>query len=64
MYQITRYNVPYAAGFYRRSGEFIQVFPVKQVYSDKSDWLRAWSIFGDEMVVAYLRRPRVNVLNK
>ena len=55
-YQIVRFGVPYAAGYYRRPGEFIQVFPVKRVYPDKIDWLRTWSIFGDEEVVAYWRR--------
>ena len=59
-YQITRFNVPYAAGFYRKPGEFVQVFPIKRVYRDKSDWLLAWSIFGDEIVVAYYQKQKIN----
>ena len=57
IYQITRYGVPSSAGFYRRSGEFIQVFPSKRLFPDKASWLRAWDLFGDEQVVAQLRRP-------
>lgn len=56
IYQITRYGVPYTAGLYRRSGEFVQVFPFKQVYRDKTDWLRLWNIFGDETIVTHSRR--------
>jgi hypothetical protein len=63
LYQITRFDDPYTAGFYRKPGEFVQVFPVKRVYRDKVDWLRAWSIFGDEMVVAYYRRPKGSAPN-
>jgi len=57
IYQITRYGVPCSAGFYRRSGEFIQVFPSKRLFPHKASWLRAWDLFGDEQVVAQLRRP-------
>jgi hypothetical protein len=57
VYQITRYGIPSSAGFYRRSGEFIQVFPSKRLFPDKVSWLRAWDLFGDEQVVAQLRRP-------
>jgi hypothetical protein len=57
VYQITRFGVPCSVGFYRRSGEFIQVFPSKRLFSDKASWLRAWDLFGDEQVVAQLRHP-------
>jgi hypothetical protein len=59
-YTITRYGVPYAAGHYRQTGEFVQVFPVKRVYRDKTMWLRVWSIFGDETIEARWRRPTVS----
>ena len=55
IYQITRYGVPSSAGHYRSTGEFIQVFPHKSVYPDKMTWLRAWDLFGDEQVIAYVR---------
>jgi hypothetical protein len=58
-FQIVRFGVPYAAGHYRATGEFVQVFPVKQVFSSKTAWCRAWSIFGDEQVMTYFRRPAV-----
>ena len=57
VYQIVRHGIPSSAGFYRRIDEFIQVFPFKRVYPDKASWLRAWDLFGDEQVVAQLRRP-------
>ena len=56
IYQIVRYNVPSSVGHYRTSGEFVQVFPYKRVYRDKSDWVRAWHLFGDEVVMTYIRR--------
>jgi len=59
VYQIIRYGIPYAAGHYRTTGEFVQVFPVKQVFLSKTAWCRAWYIFGDEHVVTYFRRPAV-----
>ena len=55
-YMIMRCGVPCAAGYYRRPGMFIQVFPVKRIYRNKVDWLHTWNIFGDEEVIAYWRR--------
>jgi hypothetical protein len=56
-FQITRFGVPYAAGHYRSDGTLVQVFPVKQIFKDKGAWCKAWSIFGDEQVMTYFRRP-------
>ncbi len=58
-YQITRYGVPYAAGHYRRTGQFVQVFPIKRIYRDKMEWLRIWAIFGDETVEVRWHRPAI-----
>ncbi len=57
VYQIVRYGVPSSAGFSPRTRAFVQVFPFKRVYPDKSQWVRAWNLFGDEVVMTYLRRP-------
>jgi hypothetical protein len=57
IYQIVRYGVPSSAGHFRPSGEFVQVFPYKRVFRDKAQWASAWHIFGDEVIMTYIRRP-------
>jgi hypothetical protein len=56
-YHITRYGVPYAAGLYRHTGEFVQVFPTKRIFQSKTEWLRIWDIFGDDRVEVRWHRP-------
>lgn len=53
-YEIVRFGVPFSAGVYRANGEFAQVFPTRRTFRDKHAWVRAWNIFGDEMVQSYL----------
>ena len=56
IYHIVRFNIPSSVGHYRSNGEFVQVFPYKRVYRDKSEWVRAWNLFGDEVILTYFRR--------
>ena len=57
VYKIERFGIPYAAGFWKNNSSFLQVFPIKQVYRHKVDWIQAWSIWGDEVITATWRRP-------
>jgi len=59
IYQIGRFGVPSSAGLYQPNGNFLQVFPDKRVYKDKTAWLTAWYIFGDEMLTIYTPRSEL-----
>jgi hypothetical protein len=54
IYQIVRYGVPFAAGFYK-GDVFVQIFPCRRRFASRNDWVRAWTIFGDETITATIR---------
>ena len=55
-FQILQRGVACAAAHYRASGEFVQVFPTRIVFKDKTSWLRFWALYGGEEVVAHISR--------
>jgi hypothetical protein len=56
IYAIGRFGITSSAGFYQPNGNFLQVFPSRRIFRDKSSWAAAWYIFGDEMITMHLRR--------
>ena len=62
VYAIGRYGITSSAGVHQPNGNFLQIFPSKRIFRDKSTWAAAWYIFGDEEITMHLRPPRPQII--